>query len=210
MTPKVTISYTSMLNNAHTPYIFIAIGLLVLWGGYEVFRSSTSYHDVMVPAQYEEVHVHGDILFSIDGQRIDLAQEKYQSTTEDQKHPDIHLHDNEGNILHRHADGVTFGEFLSSIGYTLDDTCVVLDTGVRKCAEGTTILALYVNGIRQDDIASYEVQDEDQILFYYGEEDTSVIDDALNTISDRACIFSGTCPDRGTPPPESCGLTCTM
>jgi len=158
----------------------------------------------------DNVHVHADFLMILDSEKIDLTQDKYQSTVGDVKHPDLHLHDNQGNIIHRHAEGVTFGDFLHSINFSLIEECLTTDTGREYCADEDSILALYVNGDKYTPIDSYVINDADQTLLYYGENDTEKISEHLGSLTDEACIYSGTCPERGTPPPEACGLTCEV
>ena len=157
-----------------------------------------------------EVHVHADFMMMIDGKRIDLTQDKYQSKVGDIKHENIHLHDHQGNIIHRHAEDVTFGDFLRSIGFSFTDECLTLDTGEVYCADADNELRLYVNDKVLSPINDYIIQDNDQVLLYYGEKNSAEINSLLDSITDEACIDSGTCPERGTPPPEACGLTCEV
>ena len=158
----------------------------------------------------DDVHVHADFVMAIDGKKMDLTQDKYQSKVGDIKHADIHLHDNQGNIIHRHAEGVTFGDFLRSIGFLFTDECITLDTGEEYCADSDHTLSLYVNNEAQTAINDYIIEDNDRVLLYYGEKDSTEISNMLDSITDEACIYSGTCPERGTPPPEACGLTCEV
>ena len=71
-------------------------------------------------------------------------------------------------------------------------------------------MRLIVNGERVMDIAGYINQGEDKILIYYGDVTSPLISDYVGAISEDACIYSGTCPERGVPPPENCGLTCEV
>lgn len=161
-------------------------------------------------AHTEDVHVHADFQMIINDKKIDLTQDKYQSIVGDIKHADIHLHDHQGNIIHRHADGVTFGDFLRSIGFELTENCLTMDTGEKYCTDENKALTLYVNGVAYSPIDSYIINDADQTLLYYGENNAEKIFEYLGSLTDEACIYSGTCPERGTPPPEACGLTCEV
>ena len=172
--------------------------------------SAPGEHDHDDHEHSDEVHVHADFVMTIDGEEMDLTQYKYQSKVGDIKHADIHLHDNQGNIIHRHAEGVTFGDFLRSIGFLFTDECITLDTGEEYCADSDHTLSLYVNNEAQTAINDYIIEDNDRVLLYYGEKDSTEISNLLGSITDEACIYSGTCPERGTPPPEACGLTCEV
>lgn len=178
--------------------VLVGIGLFV----YDRYNPFTYYDD--------EVHVHADFAIYLNDQKLDLTAEKYQSSAQSIKHKNVHLHDGDDNVVHRHAEGITFAEFLSSVGFTLTDSCLTVDSGEQYCSDTANTLILYVNGEVNPDIASYIPQEEDQILLYFGARDNLNIPTYLESITDESCIFSGTCPERGTAPPESCGLTCEI
>lgn len=158
----------------------------------------------------EEVHVHSDFLFYINDSRVDLSDDKYQSGINGVRHEDFHLHDNDQNVLHRHAEGLTLVEFLASLDFTLTAECLTTDVGTEYCIDDVSQLKLYVNGETVSDPFSYIPQEEDRILLYYGTPENPNLAEYLLAISNEACIYSGTCPERGLPPPESCGLTCEI
>jgi hypothetical protein len=158
----------------------------------------------------DEVHVHADFLIMVNDTRIDLTDEKYQSSVEQILHKNVHLHDGEDNVVHRHAEGITFAEFLSSLGFTLTNDCLSNDGGESFCTSDEKSLALYVNEILIADVTSYIPQEEDRILVYYGAPNSPKIAEYQAAITDESCIYSGTCPERGVAPPESCGLTCEI
>lgn len=168
-------------------------------------------HPVGYADNSEEVHVHSDFVVYIDGEQLDLSADKYQSKSSQILHANIHLHDNNDEIIHRHDHGVTLGTFFDSLGFELTNDCLVAVDGVSYCSNETEELMVFVNDVRINGPASYVNKEEDQILVYHGStEDTNTITELLLSITDRACIYSGTCPERGTAPPESCGLTCEL
>jgi hypothetical protein len=179
--------------------------VLIVGASYYLYQryNPTTYYD-------DEVHVHADFLIYINDQEIDLTDTKYQSSAESIKNKNVHLHDGDDNVVHRHADGITFVEFLSSIGFTLTDTCLTTSEQMTLCGDDTNMLALYVNKELRPDITSYIPQEEDQILLYYGSKENQNLTSYLDSITDESCIYSGTCPERGVAPPESCGLTCEL
>jgi len=155
-------------------------------------------------------HTHADFLIIINDEKVKLTGDSFMSTATRILHPGVHLHDNEGDVIHFHAPGITLPTFLDSIGFTLTETC--LQTTDREvCAAEENVLKLYVNGEdRTEEITRYVSVDEDRILLYYGEATNESLDDYLDAVTDEACIYSGTCPERGTAPPESCGLFCEL
>ena len=158
----------------------------------------------------DKVHVHADFLVYINDKKIDLTDVKYQSSVEQILHKNVHLHDGEDKVVHRHAEGITFAEFLSSVGFTLTNDCLTTDTNENLCSNEGSVLTLYVNKQPYADITSYIPQEEDQVLLYYGAKDNPNLNQYLDSITDESCIYSGTCPERGIAPPESCGLTCEI
>ncbi len=157
-----------------------------------------------------EVHVHSDILVYIGDTRLRFTDEKYQSSAHHILNPDFHFHDGNDDVIHRHAEGLTLATFFSSLGFTLTDDCFTTDHGEQYCGNGKETLRLFVNGEIRPDIAGYVPEEADRILLYFGDPNNPNIPSYLSGISDRACIYSYTCPERGTPPPEECGLTCEL
>lgn len=191
-------------NQAHVSFL---AGVLLVIGGHLVYQQAYAS-----PATYEgdEVHVHADFLLYINDEQIDFSGDQYQSSATQVLHPDFHFHDNEDHIIHRHAADLTLAAFLDSLGYTLTNECITTDSGQTHCSDEESELLLYVNGQTYDDITSYIPEDEDQVLLYYGAPDNLAIETYLDEVTDKACIYSGTCPERGLPPPESCGITCEI
>jgi len=92
----------------------------------------------------------------------------------------------------------------------LSESCLTIDTGEKYCQDETNSLTLYVNNESHIPISDYVTSEGDQVLLYYGNKESALIANYLHEVTDEACIYSGTCPERGTPPPESCGLTCEI
>jgi hypothetical protein len=168
-------------------------------------------HPVGYADNEDEVHVHSDFVVFLNNKQIDLSSDKYQSKSDQILHANIHLHDNNDEVIHRHDHGVTLGTFFESLGFTLTDDCLTTDEAVSYCSNETEELMVFVNDIRINNPVSYVNEEEDQILVYHGDiSDNETIRELLLSITDRACIYSGTCPERGIAPPESCGLTCEL
>ena len=172
---------------------------------------SDDSHPIGYANNENEVHVHSDFLVHLSGETYDLSADKYQTSSTQELHAHIHLHDNNDEVIHRHDHGVTMGQFFSSLGFTLTDECIIDDTQNEFCSDDSAELLIFVNDERIQNPASYVNQEEDRILVYFGDPQASEkITELLLKITDRACIYSGTCPERGTAPPESCGLTCEL
>ncbi len=89
----------------------------------------------------------------------------------------IHFHDNKGDMVHIHKANATLKELFDSLGVSV--------AGAK----------MYVNGKENSTLLGYAPQDLDRIL---------ITDGPMVSVADDACIYSETCPERGTPPTEEC------
>jgi len=168
------------------------------------------YNDHGIGGHSDEYHIHSDFLFYVNDEKIDLGIEELMTSAEQQLHSHVHLHDDNGEIVHMHKEEITFAEFLDSISITLTNDCLTFNEQ-SYCSDEEEILELFVNYEPfNGPITSYVPMDDDAILLYYGANDQATIKNYLDEIKDDACYYSGTCPERGIAPPESCGLTCEL
>ncbi|MEK7638553.1 MAG: hypothetical protein AAB388_00150 [Patescibacteria group bacterium] len=158
----------------------------------------------------DEYHIHADFLIYTNGEKVDLALDELMTTAEQELHEFAHLHDSEGEVVHMHAENITLVEFLASLGITITEECLTLRDQTSYCNDGVSTLALYVNGDKQSRITTYVPRDEDRVLLIYGATSEAGLVEYLDAIPSDACLYSGTCPERGIAPPESCGLTCDL
>lgn len=177
---------------------------------YPLVQNNEYSHPIGYSDTQEEVHVHSDFIVYLDGQQYDLTADKYQTTNTHSNHAHIHLHDNVGHVIHRHEHNVTLGEFFNSLGFGLTNDCITTDTNQTFCTDETNQLLLFVNGKTEADIVEYVNKEEDELLLFYGDPEDTVIPNLLEEIPDDSCYYSGTCPERGIAPNESCGLTCEL
>ena len=150
-----------------------------------------------------EVHEHADFRMYIHGSLYNFSQEEYMSSEARTLSNFIHLHDEDGEVIHKHASGITLGFFFNTLGMELDPSCLILANGTEYCNDDSYKLRMYVNGRPNNDFQNYEFKDLDQILMTYGDENESTIKQQIGSVSDNACIQSGNCPERGEPTDES-------
>ncbi len=188
------------------------LAVCFLGGVVGAFLTYTLFIDQPVTDPYDtDYHIHADFVVYLRGERLDLAQQQYMTSAEQSLHDDVHLHDDVGDVVHYHAPEVTFSEFLSSLGYTLTNDCFITSSGEQFCNNDTETLQLYVNDKHYSgDISAYVPADLDRILIHFGDEADPKLADYLREVEDKACIYSGSCPERGVAPAESCGLTCEL
>lgn len=173
-------------------------------------------------------HTHADFAVWVNGQQLDFTDESYMSgeykegeTPQREANPlrqYLHLHDGIGHVVHRHKPGLTFGDFMGSLGLPMTAECItlddyqygLLDEGWKEsfaiqpqlCANGKFRWRMFVNGEERPLDPAYEFQDLDKILLVYGAGDMT--DAEVLDMTDDACLYSRTCPERGDPPAENC------
>ena len=164
----------------------IAIAIAIAAGAY-----------VLAP---KEVHEHADFAVFLDGEQLDFSHDRHMS---DAAHLSerAHLHENNGSVVHKHAAGVTWGEFFSTLGMTLNSSCFAADDK-NYCSNETHKLQMFVNGNEISDIENYIIMDLDRVLISVDTGDS--IQQQLSKVTDFACVYSRRCPERGEAAGESC------
>jgi hypothetical protein len=188
----------------------LSIGVGVLLNMYGMTDHSAHHDNHPIADPFDsEYHVHADFHIVVNDTLVDLSADQFQTTSQQQLHKDAHLHDNNGDVKHIHNTNVTFADFLDSLSITLTDDCVTLDN--KYCSNETEQLRIYINDeLYVSPLTQYVPVDGDRTLLYYGSIDNPQLDTYLNDVPDDACFYSGTCPERGVAPDESCGLSCEL
>jgi protein-disulfide isomerase len=155
-------------------------------------------------ARWEKVHEHADYKVFINNQEVSFSGDQYQSTTGKELSSEQHLHDNNGNNIHKHLTKKTIVDFFHSLWVTLTKDCIQIHTGTQYCTTTGSTLKFYVNDKPKDDFMNYEFRDLDRILISYGAETDEQLKSQLASVTDLACMYSAKCPERGKPPTENC------
>ncbi len=167
----------------------ILIALLLIGGAFVLRPDAVSTVGVVVadaPQQngalpeisfYGSEHAHSSLGIFIEGLPLNLQQRKYMVRADE-----VHLEDNNGVIVHKHAKGVTVPYFLSTIGIRMIQDCLTLDTGENYCADGDKTLRLIVNGSEIVNFIDYELREGDRILINYGNDNKTELGFKMNNI----------------------------
>lgn len=132
----------------------------------------------------KKVHEHADLALYVNGKRILLQN----SPDFFEKNLDIHSHKDTEEIIHKHKSGATLGQLIDS-----------WNANFPKKVEW------YVNNTKQTgDFRSYEFKDLDRIVLSFSDSNFTPTTKQISEISDRACVYSEKCPERGKPPVENC------
>ena len=137
---------------------------------------------------YGSTHMHADFKVYILGNPLNFDVAKYQ-VMEDL----THVENNDGDVLHVHATGITLGYFFESLGFKLTRDCLKLDAGNEYCNTGNAQLKVYLkaeNGNWEQLYypADYVIQDLDKILVTYGTETDEEIKKQMESVTDKAKV----------------------
>lgn len=161
---------------------------------------------VLNQEQDKETHYHADFKVYVEGEFYNFSQEEFMSTPENIQSRNVHLHDDNGKIIHYHAEGITLENFFSSIGINFTSSCIEVDQ-VEYCSDGEKQLVMIVNGEITPLNPQYIAKDLDRILIAHVSLEENATE-LFENVTDEACIQSGQCPERGDPFDESsCGPT---
>jgi len=122
-------------------------------------------------------HEHAAFTIKLDKVPVDFSQGKYQVQSRL-----IHVENNDGTTLHRHATGVPFGEFLKSVDMDIKNGCFILDDGKEFCDTADKKLRYFVNGTEKESITDYVLNDNDRILVIYGDENNNEIKQEIDSL----------------------------
>ncbi len=171
-----------------------------------------------------DFHEHADFALFIDGEKFDFARTEFMSNkpcTIDEARgfiqtahahgidleDGVHLHDLDGDVIHMHQPGITYHDFFERLKMGFEDSFFIDHEGNKIQNNETHSFRFFVNNKEEPSLMNKDIRDLDRTLITYGPRDRSQasIDAELVQVSERACIQSGSCLHRGTPPPESCG-----
>jgi len=122
-------------------------------------------------------HVNILLLVRIFDDKFDFSTSSYQI-----KSSWIHFEGGNGNIIHRHASGVTMGYLFETLGLTLTDECYIFKDEREFCANDDYSLKFYINNQQVDSILDYIGQGNDRILISYGNETPEEIEEQLREL----------------------------
>ena len=153
-----------------------------------------------------DIHVHADFKVYLNGEMFNFTQEKYMSSNTSKLSQFVHLHDMDGDVIHVHMSTVNLGMFFTSLNMNLNSTCFATENQTY-CNSPQGTLKVFVNGQPNYEFDTYKPKDLDRILITYGNEGPELIQYQLASVTDKACIPSEKCPERGLPEDESSCLS---
>lgn len=172
------------------PVWWLVIGVAVGALGFGVIRFATytSAH----------VHYHANFAVYINGQREQFAApgyyEEIASCSADQSsdpHQRVHMHDQVNDVVHVHANAVTWGQFFENIGWSISKTHI--ENGSQLFVTGDTAKLSYIlNGEAIDDVTNRVIKSEDRLLVNYGNQGEAQLTQEYTSISASADHYNAT------------------
>jgi hypothetical protein len=127
-------------------------------------------------------HFHANVAIVIDGRRVDLSAARYMEElgachTEGPRAPEarVHLHNGNPDVVHVHADGVTWGHLLANLGFGLGDSHLATDTGRLYASGDGRTLTFILNGTAVSSVANRPIHSGDRLLIGVGPEDAETV-----------------------------------
>jgi hypothetical protein len=184
-------------------------GLLLLAGALSAFLVLGVVRYALMP-QPEPVHFHANWALFVDGQRMDLSGREFMEDvaqcsvdpTHQRAEDRVHMHENNHDVVHVHASGVTWGLLLANIGMWAGNN--YLDVGSQLLQNGEAgQLKFILNGTQVFSIRSLPIRSQDRLLISYGPE---TADEAIATQFPTVASTAGEYNTRPDPATCSGGL----
>jgi len=139
----------------------------------------------------ESVHVHANFEVHINDKKEEFDSFVYYEETEactadNHSNPKsrTHMHEPNNDLIHVHDDGVTWAHFWESLGWTIGDNFIETRTD-NYATDDKNKLTIVLNGKQVNSLNSKLIEDDDNLLVYYGS-DSSKIEDIYNNIANTA------------------------
>lgn len=97
---------------------------------------------------------------------------------------DVFIQKDNPNIVHVKQSGTTWDDFFKTLPFKLSKDCLTTGTKQTFCTNEKGTLQFYLNGKREEDLLSKEIQDGDKALITYGNENERQIENQLQQVPD--------------------------
>jgi hypothetical protein len=130
----------------------------------------------------DAVHYHANFALYVNGKRdpfksFTFYEEVNACASDELDNPKtrVHMHNQNGGLVHVHAHATTWGQFFDNLGYTLGDTVLKTDDGVYVTNVDGNKLTFTLNGKPVDTVANRLIQSEDKLLINYGQDSDATL-----------------------------------
>jgi hypothetical protein len=140
------------------------------------------------------VHYHANFAVFINGQREQFKGDQYYQeisacSATDRPQSRAHMHDHVNHVIHVHAPLVTWANFFSVLGWSLQDTS--LFDGKQAYVDGSGgRLHFILNGKPALSVANEVIKTEDRLLISFGNEDAPALNGQFNQVESDAKYYN--------------------
>ncbi len=150
----------------------------VLWVGMALGVFGLGAARFLWVSQSEATHFHANWAIYIDGERVDLSDQRYMEevsscySVDGQVTPQARIHMHEGNhdVIHIHHLGATWGHLAGNLGIGLGEGYLILSDGTRIFDGEEGRFTYILNGRALTSAHNELVESEDRLLISYGSE----------------------------------------
>ncbi|MGE3279090.1 MAG: hypothetical protein AB7J40_04890 [Candidatus Altimarinota bacterium] len=155
-------------------------------------------------------HFHANFAMFINGERVDLTDDKYMEDVQGCKPEYIkvqpeertHMHENNHDVVHVHDDGVTWGHFMANIGFAFGSSYLITDEDQIFRNENGRTVKYILNGVQVNNPFNRLMQSEDRFLISYGDESVDQV------LSEQFSVVAADAHEHNEhPDPGSCSGT---
>lgn len=156
------------------PYIIATLVALFIAGSAAVYKFVIEEpprvpHVLPILGQAGSTHAHVSLLIFVGDKPLNFCEPRFMLRS-----PFVHFEDNNCQVVHKHATGVTLPVFFKTIGVELTSACIALPfNNERYCNSGKKHLRVLINAkeVAIDELPYYELQNNDHILVNFGPEE---------------------------------------
>lgn len=162
-------------------------GIIFAIGVIAAFVASTAVRFALV--KDNSIHYHANFSLYVNGNRDEFKsfafyEEVAGCNAHDMENPKVrvHMHNNNGQLVHVHDGGVTWGHLFANLGYTLSNELVENDAGTYISGDDGNKLTFILNGEEVNTIANELIKSEDVLLINYGKDDQDTLSQRYDAI----------------------------
>ena len=175
--------------------ILLVIAILMLWRELSFSKKNSALYvealeQLTGVGRLGSTHVHADFKVYINGEEVKIYQDE---NLEKNKFTHMHPGQDEEDVIHVHAIGITLKQFFNTLNIKLSRNCIILEDGKEFCNSKSNTLKFYINSKLSEEAPDYEIIDLDKIFISYGDESQAEITKQLSKIGNKACIQSKKC-----------------
>lgn len=159
-------------------------------------------------SQHIPPHFHANFAVVIDGNKVDFTDDAYMEdvagcslTGKVYPKDRAHLHENNGDTIHIHNDGVAWGHFFANNNIYFDTDHLKMDDGELYNSNENSTITYILNGVKIENPYNKLIHSKDRLLIAYGAYWEDELNKLYDTVSDNAGEYNAKYD------PGSCGGT---